>query len=63
MESTVLPERKTLSVPEAAALLGLSPERVYTLIRQDKFPTPVLHLGTRVVVPTQPLLDALGVAS
>lgn len=52
---------KTLDVPAAAELLGVSSRQAYHLIREGEFPVPVLRLGRRVVVPTAPLLAALGV--
>lgn len=57
------PERKTVDVPTAADMLGISARQAYALIREDRFPVPVLRLGRSVKVPTRPLLDALGVAS
>jgi predicted DNA-binding transcriptional regulator AlpA len=53
---------KTVDVPTAADMLGISSRQAYALIRRDEFPVPTLRLGRRVVVPTRPLLDALGEA-
>ncbi len=52
---------KTVDVPTAADMLGIPARSAYALIRRGEFPVPVLHLGRKVVVPTRPLLEALGV--
>lgn len=49
-----------LTVAEAANLLNVSPATAYRNISLDKFPTPVIKTGGRIVVPTKPLLDLLG---
>ena len=46
-----------LSVPQAAAMLGISKDLAYDLIARDELPS--LHFGRRVVVPTKPLLTLL----
>lgn len=50
----------TLSIPEAAKLLGISRSSAYGAARTGNFPAPVLKINGRYVVPTKPLLDALG---
>ncbi|MCG7235247.1 AlpA family transcriptional regulator [Corynebacterium sp. ACRQP] len=50
----------TVSIPVAADLLGISRSGAYNAARAGKFPTPVLKINGRYVVPTKPLLDALG---
>lgn len=50
----------TVSIPVAANLLGISRSSAYEAARTGKFPTPVLKINGRYVVPTKPLLDALG---
>lgn len=50
----------TLTIPEAAALLGIGRSSAYEAARTGKFPTPVLKISGRYVVPAKPLLDALG---
>ena len=42
-------ERLTVSVPEAAEMLGVSRAHAYALVRSDQIPS--LKLGRRVVVP------------
>ena len=49
-----------VDVATAAALLGIGRTAGYELIRQGRFPTPVLHLGKLIRVPTAPLLALIG---
>lgn len=44
-----MPERLTLSVSEAAEMLGISRALAYTLVRSEHIPS--LRLGRRIVVP------------
>ena len=44
-----MPERLTLSVSEAAEILGISRALAYTLVRSEHIPS--LRLGRRIVVP------------
>ena len=50
-----------VDVPTAAALLGVGRTAAYELIRTDRWPTPVLHLGKLIRIPTAPLLELVGV--
>ena len=43
-----------ISIPQAAAILGVTPPCIYTLIERDKT-FPVLNLGRRRVVPSEKL--------
>jgi len=43
------PERLTLSVPEAAELLGISRNHAYAMARAHAY--PVISLGRKLVVP------------
>ncbi len=52
----------TITVPEAAELLGLSTTALYAAIRAGECPVKVLRIGRRIVVPTRPLLELLGLA-
>ena len=45
----------TMSVPDAAAVLGISRAHAYDLARRGQLPVRVLHLGSRLVVPTAEL--------
>jgi len=46
-----------LSVPQAAAILGISKDLAYDLTARGELPS--LRFGRRVVVPTEPLLTLL----
>lgn len=52
-----------LDLPQAAALLGISRTGAYELVRTNGWPSPVLRLGHRIKIPTQPLLELLGVST
>jgi excisionase family DNA binding protein len=43
----------------AAQLLGVGRTCAYGLVRQGRWPTPVIRVGRRIRVPTQPLLALL----
>lgn len=53
-------QRLTLSVEEAANVLGISRALAYELVRRGELPR--LRLGRRVVVPRQALEDFIGAA-
>lgn len=44
----------TLSVPEVAAVLGISRARAYELVRSEGFPK--IRIGNRIVVPKDKLI-------
>ena len=44
-----------LSVPEVAAVLGISRAGAYELVRSDGF--PALRIGSRIVVPKEKFID------
>jgi len=50
-----------VDVPTAASVLGLSRTTVYELIRVGDWPTPVLRLGKLIRLPTEPILELLGI--
>lgn len=52
----------TITVTEAAELLGVSPWAAYQAIAADQFPVAVLRVGRRIVVPTAALERVLGLA-
>lgn len=58
-ETAALPA--TLTLPQAARLLGIGRTHAYTLAARGQFPVPVMRLGRAVRVPTAPLLALLGV--
>lgn len=54
-----IPDSPTVSLGVAAKLLGVSPSTAYTAVRNGKFPVPVIHVGSRIAVPTAPLRKLL----
>lgn len=54
--------RATVSLTEAAELLGVGRATAYNAAKSGNFPVPVLRVGSRYVVPTRPLLQVLGVS-
>lgn len=50
----------TISVQVASQLLGISYSGGYAAIQKGIFPTQVIKIGGRYVIPTKPLLDLLG---
>jgi predicted DNA-binding transcriptional regulator AlpA len=53
----------SLSLIEAAALLGIGRTHAYNLAAAGRFPVRVLRLGRVIRVPTAPLLYLLGLAA
>lgn len=51
-----------VDVPTAAAILGVGRTAAYELIRTKRWPTPVLHLGKLIRIPTARLLELVGVS-
>ncbi len=49
-----------LDVATAAAILGVGRTAAYELIRTNRWPTPVLHVGKLIRIPTAPLLRMVG---
>jgi hypothetical protein len=52
-----------LDVATAARVLGIGTNKAYELIRVNRFPVQVLHLGRVIRIPTEPLLELLGFAA
>ena len=48
-----------LDVPTAGEILGVGRSCAYELVRNGLWPTPVLHLGRLIRIPTTPLVDLL----
>lgn len=46
-----------LSVPEVAAVLGISQAGAYELVRTDGFPS--LKVGSRIVVPKEKFIESI----
>jgi len=53
MEASTLEKRLTVSIPEAAEMLGVSVRHAYDLAREGRL--PVISLGARKVVPVHQL--------
>jgi hypothetical protein len=51
----------TVDLLTAARILGIGRTAAYDLVRTQRWPTPVLHVGRKIRVPTAPLLALLGV--
>ena len=47
----------------AARAVGIGRTTAYEMVRAGRWPTPVLHIGSRIKVPTAPLLDLLGLST
>lgn len=52
--------KPTITLKRAAGLLAIGVSTAYGAVRNDEFPVPVIKIGGRIVVPTKPLLDLLG---
>jgi len=44
------PDRRTMTIKEVAAALGIDRTTAYALAKEDRLPAPVLRLGRRMVV-------------
>lgn len=55
-----LPTTPTVTLTYAAQLLGIGRSTAYTAARNGEFPTQIIKIGGRYIVPTKPLLDLLG---
>jgi predicted DNA-binding transcriptional regulator AlpA len=49
----------TLTVPQAAQVLGIGRTLAYELVRTDAWPTPIIRAGRLIKIPTAPLLELL----
>jgi excisionase family DNA binding protein len=56
-----LMEDLTISVPDAAMLLGFSKNHAYNTIEEGSFPVPTIKVGRSIRVPTRALREALQV--
>lgn len=57
-----IPDTPTISLRAAADLLGIGHSTAYAAARDGSFPTKIIRIGGRYVVPTKPLLALLGLA-
>lgn len=53
MEGIMKPDKLTLSVPEAARIVGVSQSKMYEIVKVKGFPT--IHIGRRLLVSTKGL--------
>jgi excisionase family DNA binding protein len=53
----------TIDLLTAAGLLGVGRTAAYRLVREGRWPTPVVRAGRLIRVPTAPLLAAIGLGS
>ena len=63
--SNTLPGGRVAAVVDlvtAAKWLGIGRTVAYQLVRQGRWPSPVLRLGHQIKVPTGPLLELLGLS-
>jgi hypothetical protein len=51
----------TVDVPTAGRAFGIGRDESYRLVRENRFPVPVLRLGRYLRVTRAALLDALGI--
>jgi len=56
-----IPDSPTISIRDAAPLLGISTSTAYAAVKAGTFPVPVIHIGSRISVPTAPLRKLLGI--
>ena len=49
--------KMTLSVSEAAKMIGISKPKVYDLVREEQLPG--IHVGKKIVIPKQAVIDWL----
>jgi len=47
-------------VETAGSIFGLSRTQAYLAVKEDRFPVPVVRVGRRLVVPTAPIRQLLG---
>lgn len=57
-----VPDKPTMSLYEAAAIFGISKTHAYRLAADDALPFPIIRLGKRIVVPTEPIRQMLCVS-
>ncbi len=50
-----------VDLPTAAKALGVGRYVAYEMVRQDKWPTPVIRVGRHIRVPRAALLEVLGI--
>lgn len=58
-----LPTSPTISLREAAKLLGVGDSTMYAAAREGSLPFPILKVNSRYIVPAKPFLATLGIES
>lgn len=58
LDLTKLPP--TLDLVDAARLLGIGRTLAYEMVREERWPTPIIRAGRKIRVPSKPLLQVLG---
>lgn len=58
VDLTTLPP--TVDLVTAARLLGIGRTVAYELVRDGRWPTPVIHAGRKIRIPSAPLRALLG---
>lgn len=58
IDLTALPP--TLDLITAARILGIGRTVAYELVRDGRWPTPVIHAGRKIRIPSGPLRALLG---
>jgi hypothetical protein len=51
----------TLTASQVASLFDVGTDHLYSEVRSDSWPTPVLRVGRALRFPTLPALEALGI--
>jgi len=46
----------TIDLVSAASIIGIGRTVAYELVREGRWPTPVIHVGRKIRVPTAPLI-------
>lgn len=59
LDLTKLPP--TVDIVTAARILGVGRTVAYELVREGAWPTPVIHVGRKIRVPTAPLLAMVSI--
>lgn len=55
--------RPAIGLAPAAVLMGSTPATLSRLIAADEFPSPVVRLGSRVLIVSAPLIELLHLSS
>lgn len=54
-------EGPTTTVRPLAQILNCSVSSIYAAVKDNTFPFPVIRIGERIVTPTAPIREALGI--